>query len=214
MIKRNPLNRPKVPFYDVYGLPIEQACIFEEWKMIDIDGVVKNYYMINNFGEIKNIKGQYLKPSMINSEYLTYKLYTGEKCNKKYKTLLVSRLVDYYFNPNPIPQNSYTVDHIDMNVMNNWSINLRRITQSENNEVKIKNLCSYGSNNYHAKFSIPQLIIIVNELNEGNNYSNILNIIGVEDTDNNRDYIGNIKRGKTYVRELELLGLKVQRLEQ
>lgn len=179
---------------------IEYPLIIEEWRKVDIDGVIKDYYFVNNFGVVKNIKGQILKPNMVNSGYLTYNLYTGTY--PKYKTVLISRLVMRTF----FPIQNYdmmTVDHIDMDPFNNETSNLEWVTQEENNRRKELNNCNYGSGNYQSTFSREQLIIIVNELRKNNTYSNILKILGIEDSPNNRDYIGNIKRGKTYQREIK-----------
>ena len=49
------------------------------------------------------------------------------------------------------------------------------------------------------------LKIIVDELEKYSTYSEILNILGKPDTKVNRDYIGNIKRGKTYKREVKMI---------
>ena len=196
------IKRPIYPitFTDNYYPPNPIA--FEEWKYVDIEGVVKNYYLINNFGIIINIKGQILKPQLVNSGYYTYRLYTGTI--PKYKTVLIHRLVMMTFHPIPNP-NLYTVNHDNRDVSQNMDYNLSWMLQSENNSEKEKNSHYFGTNNYRATFNIQQLKIIVNELEKGTKYKDILNIIGIEDTPNNRDYIGNIKRGKTYQREIELL---------
>ena len=55
---------------------------------------------------------------------------------------------------------------------------------------------------------IEDLIIIWNELKKGTKYADILVLIGKEVTDNNKDSIGNIKRGITYRRELENLRMR------
>lgn len=165
--------------------------------------MVPNYYLVNNFGEVKNIKGQYLKPILINSGYLVYALYTG-RSNPKYKRVLAHRLVKMYFDPIENPED-YTVNHDDMDKLNNWEDNLTWMTQSENNMERERNYHLYGTGNYHAAFNLSQLKIILEELDKGTRYKDILNIIGVEDTENNRDYIGNIKRGRTYQREIQLL---------
>lgn len=182
----------------------ESPIFIEEWRLLDLEGVVKNYYWISNSGKIKNAKGQLLTPQLINSGYYVYKLYTGVKSNNsrdKYKTFLAHRLVKIVFDPIPNPE-LYTVNHEDLDHSNNCDYNLTWMTQSENNDHKYQNVHSYGVNNYNSIFNIEQLKTIVLELEKGKSYSEILNIIGIPDTPNNRDYIGNIKRGKTYQREI------------
>lgn len=196
------IKRPIYPitFTDNYYPPCPIA--FEEWRYVDIDGVIKNYYLISNMGTLVNIKGQIIKPYQINSGYYIYKLYTGSI--PKYKSILVQRLVMMTFHPIENPE-LFTVNHENRDPSENMDYNLSWMTQSENNLEKERNGHYFGSNNYHAIFNQQQLKIIVNELEKGTKYKDILNIIGIEDTPNNRDYIGNIKRGKTYQREIKLL---------
>ena len=185
----------------------QEALIIEEWRYINLPGVVKNYYLISNFGIVKNIKGQIITPKEINSGYLIYILYTGEKdISKKYKRFLAHRLVLLVYNPIENPE-LFTVNHIDMNKHNNYVGNLEWLTQKENNEKKELHYFNHGTHNYHALFNLEQLKIIIQELNKNTKYSDILKILGIEDTKNNRDYIGNIKRGKTYQKEIKYYGL-------
>lgn len=175
--------------------------IFEEWRLVNLPDVVKNYYWISNLGRLKNKKGDIIKPQLINTGYYTYRLYTGNS-NKKYKHVLAHRLVKLFFDPIPNPSD-FTVNHEDLNKTNNYEWNLTWMTQAENNLHKESNYHLYGVNVYNATFSLEQLKIIINELQKGTSYKEILRLIGLEDTDNNRDYIGNIKRGKTYQREIQ-----------
>ena len=167
-----------------------------------MEGIIKNYYWVSNCGQVKNKDGLILKPMLINSGYYVYRLYTGNLTGKRYKAILAHRLVKLFFDPIPNPE-LYTVNHDDLDKSNNFDYNLSWMTQSENNRHKSINLPSDGIYNYHASFNNEQLRIIVYELNKGTSYSDILNILGIENNDNNRDYIGNIKRGKTYKREIE-----------
>lgn len=182
--------------------PIEVPTIFEEWVLIELEDVIKNYYWISNFGRLKNKNGSILKPTLINSGYYVYRLYTGNLHVNRYKHMLAHRLVKIFFDPIP-EYNNYTVNHDDMDKSNNCNYNLSWMTQAENNIHKQRNLIMDGSRNYQALFTHSQLIIIVKELNKGTSYKDILNLIGLDNSKNNRDYISNIKRGITYQREIK-----------
>ena len=82
--------------------------LIEEWKTVDIPGVVPNYYQISNHGRLMNAKGQILKPAPAFG-YYAYRLYTGNK-NKKYISIFIHRLVMMYFSPIE-NYNELTVDH-------------------------------------------------------------------------------------------------------
>ena len=179
--------------------------LIEEWKTVDIPGVVPNYYQISNHGRLMNAKGQILKPAPAFG-YYAYRLYTGNK-NKKYISIFIHRLVMMYFSPIE-NYNELTVDHHNYIPSDNNLLNLRWKTQAENNELSLAHYHKYGHNHYAAKFTDEDLIIIWNELKKGTKYADILVLIGKEVTDNNKDSIGNIKRGITYRRELENLRMR------
>lgn len=113
------------------------------------------------------------------------------------------------FNPVENPE-KYTINHINMNVADNNINNLEWCSQLENNQEKNKYYHLYGSGLYNSFFSSQDLSIIVNEINKGTKYRKILEILGKEVTKNNMDYIGNIKRGITYQKELKELGLEIK----
>lgn len=103
----------------------------------------------------------------------------------------------------------YTVNHINMDVSDNSLNNLEWVSQSQNNRDKNTYYHIYGSGVYNSLFSIDELPLIVKEINNGTHYKEILTMLGKEVTKNNMDYIGNIKRGITYQRELKELGLEI-----
>lgn len=182
----------------------------EQWRFVTLDGV-KDMYEVSNQGRIRNAYNKkILKPYPINSGYLVIRLYTGQRrynyntgeYNSIYKSILVHRLVMLMFEPID-NEHEMTVNHKDGNKFNNKIENLEWVTQAENNEHGIKLHKKYGSNNYQAAFTKDQLRVILKELEKGTMYKNILKLIGVEVNDNNCDYIGNIKRGKTYQREIK-----------
>lgn len=170
---------------------------FESWKLIDEEGVIKDYYYISNFGRVKNKEGQFLKPQLINSGYLTYRLYTGSLVSPRYKTFLAHRLVMQYFHPIPNPK-EMTVNHDDLDKFNNYDDNLSWMTQKENNDYKFTNKDPRVMYTDRRGFSNDQLLVIFEELDKGTSYKDILLKLGLPDTYNMRDYVGNIKRGKTY----------------
>lgn len=174
--------------------------IEEQWKLIDLEGVVPDYYFISNLGRLKNIKGQFIKPDKINNGYYVYRLYTGAV--PKYKHMLAHRLVKIYFDPIDNPE-LYTVNHEDLDKSNNEEWNLTWMDQHDNNIHKVVNLHQYGTQFYNSKLNNDQLKIIIDMLQKNYSYSDIVVSIGLEDTVNNRETIGNIKRGKTYKREIK-----------
>jgi len=178
-------------------------------KLVSIDGVKEDMYYVRNNGVVVNKRGKVIKPTVINTGYEVYRLYSGHPNPGKYKHVLAHRLVMQTFKPIENPE-SMTVNHKNCDKHNNCEYNLEWCSQAENNEHGIVHKKKYGSNRYNSAFTQEQLQTIVSELNKGTNYCDILNIIGVEDNDNNRDYIGNIKRGKTYGREIKELGLELK----
>lgn len=194
-------KRPEYPITFNYQQP-ESPVVFVEEKLLSIPGVREDYYFINNCGEMRNIHGDTINPILINSGYLVYPLLSSEPEIRKYKRILAHRAVKMTFDQIDHPE-KYTVDHFDMDPFNNYDYNLRWMTQKENNDEKVVNNPQSGCRNYHAMFDYLQLKTIVTELQKGTSYSEILKMIGVEDTWNNRDYIGNIKRGKTYKKEVQ-----------
>lgn len=200
--RKNYLYEDRLPEYPLYFRdkvePIKPISFLEE-KPINIEGVKPDYYTKNNYGEVYNNKGQKIKPCLINSGYFTYRLYTGDKV-KKYKHMLAHRLVKQIFDP--IDNfNEMTVNHKNMDRSDNSLDNLEYMTQAENNIEKSRNISNFGTYNKGAVFNKEQLKTIVTEIDNGTSYKRILEMIGIPDTKNNRDYIGNIKRGITYQKE-------------
>lgn len=103
------------------------------------------------------------------------------------------------FFPIPNPE-QFTVNHKDGNKSYNFYTNLEWMTQSENNlHAKRTGLSNaYAENTYNAKMTNEQVHKICECLEIGMKYKEILTIIGMEITDNNKDLIGNIKRKITW----------------
>lgn len=179
--------------------PIELLS-FIETKPVDIDGIAKDYYYANNQGELFNKYGKFIKPIKINSGYYKYNLQSDS--DKPSKNILSHRLFMKIFCP--IDDNSnMTVNHINGVKSDNRIDNLEWVSQKENNDKKEQLFPNYGSYNYHAAFNYSQLETIIELLDNNVKYKDILSAIGMEINDNNMDYIGNIKRGKTYKKEVE-----------
>lgn len=174
-----------------------------ENKPIEIEGVKKGSYYANNIGQVFNNKGKEIKPDKINTGYYNYRLVTGNKKGEgpKYKHILSERLFMSVFNPIE-NQDKMTVNHKNMNKADNRLSNLEWVTQKKNNDEKQRNLVLDGTNMHNAAFTYNDLKIIIDNLDKGLQYSEILHILNMPDTKNYRDYIGNIKRGITYKREV------------
>lgn len=107
----------------------------EIWKPVP---GYEDYYEVSTLGRIRRIKGRsagkILKGSLnASGGYLIVSLYV----NKRYKYLLVHRVVAITFLPNP--DNKPQVNHIDGNKLNNALTNLEWATQEENMQHAWKN---------------------------------------------------------------------------
>lgn len=88
-------------------------------------------YMIDESGNIKNIKGRYIKPRYDKRGYLRVNLsHNGEK-----RTFFVHQLVMQTFNG--LGKKYAVIDHIDGNKENNNINNLRYVSLGENIELAI-----------------------------------------------------------------------------
>ena len=99
-----------------------EAQIEEEWR--DIKGY-EGEYEVSNMGRVRNARNGYvLKPSLINSGYLTVSL--GSRAKK-----LVHRIVGEAFldNPDGLP----CINHRDCDKLNNNADNLEYCSYSYNN---------------------------------------------------------------------------------
>lgn len=178
------------PTYKEYG-----ALVPEEWFDIHIPGVRNNYYQVSTHGRVRNIYGNILRPSIINSGYLKYALVRKNE-KSKYIDVTGHKLVLDTIYPNP--NETLIRNHMDGNKTNNIITNLEWVTYSENNLHSMRTGLNnnFGENNNFAKFTNDQVHMICSILEKHNytSYKDILSMIGVEDTPNNRDMVGNIKR--------------------
>jgi hypothetical protein len=101
----------------------------EEWKQIT------DYlnYSISNYGNVRNNKtGKILKAWLDNNGYNCVSLYN----NKKRKNFEIHGLVAKHFLEKN--ENSFVIDHIDRNPLNNNVSNLRYVTSQINNRNRTK----------------------------------------------------------------------------
>ena len=101
-----------------------------EWR--DIKGF-EGLYQVNQFGQVKGLKrNKLMKLQKYNkSGHTQYYVVNLSKNNKSYHKL-VHRLVAEAFIPNP--DNLDTVDHINCDGLNNCVINLRWMSNLDNNK--------------------------------------------------------------------------------
>lgn len=174
---------------------------YEEWKFVDLPGVVKNYYLVNNFGEVKNVHGQILRQQQINSGYWTVRLFKEKEFRSndenRYKQITVHRLVMKTFDPVE-NQDELTVNHKNGIKNENYISNLEWMSQRENNAHSFETGLNknFGENAHNTELT-NDMVRTVCEMLQSKDYSkydDILNRIGMPITPNNRDLIGNVKR--------------------
>lgn len=95
----------------------------EMWKPVP---GYEGLYEVSNFGFVKGLKNNILKPYIMPNGYSQVTLYKGKRKTNKY----VHRLVAETFVPNP--QNLTEVNHKDENKQNNCVENLEWITHKKN----------------------------------------------------------------------------------
>lgn len=122
--------------------------MLEKWKTIDEPEIIKDAYLISNYGRIKMrtreyyagrplikrvIKGRFMKPSLTAQKYNSQGYYSQplRKVNGGQKTFFIHRLVAKYFLPDW--DETLTVNHKDENQLNNKVTNLEMVTMKYNN---------------------------------------------------------------------------------
>lgn len=172
----------------------------EIWKKLNCFNVNPYLYEISNYGNIREVETkrlikQYYHSSNGEAPYFTITLKTVFNTSYSY---LVHRLVAASFIV--FRHSSQTqVNHIDSNRLNNHIDNLEWVTPLQNtrHSMEFGNF-QFCEDRYNSKFTNEQVHYICSLLQEGKMYSEILNLLGLEVSDNNLDLIGNIKRRITY----------------
>lgn len=124
---------------DTRLLVSETTLTNEVWK--DIVGYP--YYIVSNYGRVKNKHGRILKPRLQNSGYYFYSLYDGRGRNHQ-KQITVHRLVMITFNGD----SKLDINHVDGNKFNNHISNLEYITHSDNLKHAFKTGIHPGKKGY------------------------------------------------------------------
>lgn len=162
----------------------------EVWKILVFDGVETGRYMISNMGNVYDL--------------LYHSYITRTRDNLGYERVRLSGHV--YLLHRVVAENFVAlkrddqdqVNHINGIKHNNRDINLEWATQSENMQHAIRTGLKpipVGEDSPAAKLTNDQVETICQLLSEGNSYTTILSCIGLENTENNRNLIGNIYRG-------------------
>ena len=154
----------------------------EVWKPLIYNGINNGEYLISNFGNIYDLVNMIYTNQFYDKD--GYKIANLRKIGP----VRVHRVVAYNF-VSKKRDDQNIVNHINGIKDCNKSSNLEWCTVRENNRHAFDN----GLNPI-LKLSDYQVEIICELLSEGKSYKEILNIMGIENNDNNRDMIGNIYR--------------------
>lgn len=179
---------------------------FEDWKLVDLDGVVKNYYYVSTFGRVKNIKGHILKTYPTNSGYLVYWLYNGNKYPPKYKLFTAHRLVMLVFHPIENPK-TMEVNHKNCDKYFNYEGNLEWATPKDNAAHGVKNRDKSRLYDRRTQLTQEQKFIAAQGIVDNLPYKDIIEKMEIEDTIMNRGILTDIKRGKLFITEMKIAGL-------
>lgn len=178
--------------------PIQPA-IFEEdneyWVRLIVDNVNPNRYLISSHANIYDyINDKMIFPSI--SIQNGYRYVYLDSLNGPKMPHLLHRLVALSFIYNPTPERNQ-VNHIEGDKSKNHAVDLEWNTPKENTRhafstgLAINNI---GENSHLAKLTNESVREICELLSKGYSYNQVLDCIGMEKNDNNRDMIGNIKR--------------------
>jgi len=126
---------------------MKKVLLFGRYELYEDGRIYARPHRNGNRGGGHN--GKWLKPSIGKHGYKIVTLKTG---NRKYKQLLLHRLLAEAFIPNP--ENKCCVNHKDGNKLNNSLDNLEWVTYSENNQHAYDNGLSkklYGKEHSRSK---------------------------------------------------------------
>lgn len=152
----------------------------EKWKYVNIEGIKKNFYEISSWGNIRNIKGKYLKTYLDKDGYVKCTLST---INGKHRHFLVHRLVAIHFIENP--DNKPEVNHLNPHDKTNlYYKNFEWVTQKENNNHSINHrLQIFKSCGSHGMSTLTNNDVhrICQMLENGLSNAEIINEFGISD---------------------------------
>ena len=171
----------------------------EIWADLICFDIKPGMYTISSYGRIVNKDGIELKQRIhcknVYTQYLVVRLAVIGGGSKPF---LVHRLIAATFIAMKREEESQ-VNHKDVDSFNNNALNLEWCTPLYNTRYAFEyGNGRVGEDTYNATFTNDQVHIICRLLKENVPYIEILSTIGIENTDNNRDSIGCIRRGITY----------------
>lgn len=162
----------------------------EVWKVLVFDNVETGRYLISNMGNVYDMLcNTYINRVRDSSGY--------ERVRLSGHVYLLHRVVAQNF-VSLQREDQDQVNHMDGIKNNNRDINLEWSNQSENMIHAIRTglkPIQFGEDCPSSKLTNEQVETICQLLSEGNSYTTILNHIGLDNTENNRNIIGNIYRG-------------------
>ena len=160
-----------------------------KWERLVINGIIMDYY-INPMGEIKNLKGRYIKQRTNNRGYYIIDLYYKHKKI----TYLTHRLIAMMFIPNP--ENLPTVNHKDGIKSHNYYHNLEWVSYSDNNKHAYDNglkISLKGIDSPFAKCPEEMIRIICEKLEIDKSPKRISEELGVP-----KSLVRSIKSGESW----------------
>lgn len=171
--------------------------VFSEFKILSIYDILTDYYAIDEYGNIFNIKRQKIvKPHKDKDGYLHLMLCVNEQLptgNHKRKDFRVAGLVaKTYLGEPPESMIDPTVDHEDGDITNNHYSNLRWMERSENSSIR-KNK-GVGESNHEAKLNYLKVHEICEMLAKDVKLKDIAQMFDVSPST-----ISNIKRRKNWL---------------
>lgn len=171
----------------------------EYWEDICCYDIRENMYEISTFGNVRNkLTKQILKQQYINTGYLVVSL----RCNGIYRDsahFLVHRLMGFTFLMDQKTKDQTEINHIRSKYSGNHLNNIEWVSPEENENHKNKYIQPKGEKVHNSILTDEQANIACEMIRDGYSYSEILLELGLEDTPNGRDMIGNIKRGISWV---------------
>lgn len=178
--------------------PIQPAIFKDDneyWVRLVVDNVDPNKYLISSHGNVYDFTNdKMVYPVKAQNGYLY--IYLDNKDGKKKMPHLLHRLIamSFVFNPS-LDKNQ--VNHITGDKNKNHAKDLEWTTCKENVVHGFEHGLfdnNIGENSHLSKLTNEEVIQICEYLSYGYRYEKILLLMGMENTDNNRDLIGNIKR--------------------
>ena len=178
------LYTPFIHAYECYGLITK-----DHIPIID-----ENRYWVSNYSCVvyDAVRNVYIPPNSTPSGYYLVSLHT----EKGMKTYLLHRLVGMVFIPGDF---SLQINHINGKKHDCTVDNLEWVTCSQNLRHALETgLHKRGEDKSNAILTNDQVHTICKCLEQRYRISEILQILGLENTPKNRDLIVDVKRGKTF----------------